>query len=84
MNTEIDKGIVQEGTWAMSEWKKILFSRQIFPIASIGWMTPISLLTAMTLHSTVSGRIAALSTSMSTRPFCWTGRYVTCDGTCLA
>ena len=38
---------------AASVWKKAFFSRQILPISASGWMTPISLFTAMIETTTV-------------------------------
>ncbi len=51
-----------------SQWKMMPLARQISPISAIGWITPISLFTIMTETTIVSGRIAALSFSRSTRP----------------
>ena len=48
-----------------------------WPISSMGWMTPISLLTVMMETIAVSGRKAASSSCRSMRPFSLTPRYVT-------
>ena len=44
---------------AASVWKKAPFSRHSLPISANGWMTPISLFTAITDTSSVSSRMAA-------------------------
>ena len=67
---------------AASVWKKAFFSRQILPISASGWMTPISLFTAMTETTTVLSVTAARSASRSIRPFFCTGRYVTSKPCC--
>ena len=67
---------------AASVWKNTLFARQISPISFSGWMTPISLFTAMTDTTAVSGRIEARSSSRSMRPLDLTGRYVTSHPCC--
>lgn len=51
--------------------------RHSSPISFKGWMTPISLFTAMTDTSVVSGRMASSRTFKSTLPSLWTGTYVT-------
>lgn len=61
----------------MSEWKNTPLSQQSFPICSIGWTTPISLLTNIILAKTVWGVKEFLKSSRETRPFFWTGKYVT-------
>jgi len=61
----------------MSEWKNVLFARHSAPISAIGWITPISLFTAITDTSAVSGRSAAFRSSIRINPFEPTGRYVT-------
>jgi len=38
-------------TWAVSTWNNMLNYLQIWPISSIGWNTPFSLLTALTKKS---------------------------------
>jgi len=51
-----------------SVWKYILCSFAIFPISRMGWMVPISLLTAMTLMSVVCGVMAASTEAGLTMP----------------
>jgi hypothetical protein len=53
---------------AASQWKMMPFLRHSSPISSIGWITPISLLTSMTDTRMVSGRIASSSWAMVIRP----------------
>jgi hypothetical protein len=55
-------------------WKKAPFARHSLPISASGWITPISLFTAMTETSTVLSVIAASSWARSTRPSVRTGR----------
>ena len=61
-------------TCAASVWNLTPFFAQISPMALSGWMVPISLLTAMTETSPVSGRIAASSCARSISPTELTGR----------
>ena len=59
---------------AASVWKKILRARQNAPISAIGWITPISLFTAITETSIVSSPTAASRSSRRIRPLGCTGR----------
>mmetsp|Transcript_4574 Transcript_4574/g.8007 ORF Transcript_4574/g.8007 Transcript_4574/m.8007 type:complete len:201 (+) Transcript_4574:398-1000(+) len=59
---------------AASVWKNTLCLRQMAPISLMGWMTPISLFTAITETIAVSFRIAPSSFSKSMSPFDMTGR----------
>ncbi|MOA47198.1 hypothetical protein D3C78_1698120 [compost metagenome] len=60
--------------WAASTWKMMPFSRHRAPMRSMSCTTPISLFTSMTLARMVSGRMAALNTSKSSRPLSCTSR----------
>jgi hypothetical protein len=59
---------------AASTWKMMPRSRHSAPRAGMSWITPISLFTNMTEARIVSGRIAALNFSKSSRPFGSTSR----------
>src|SRR6185503_18072450 len=64
------------GACMASTWNSAPHSLTSGPSASSGWMTPVSLLTAITLTSATSGASIVASSSGSTAPFGRTGMTV--------